>query len=84
MHPRRQFDTAFCQWECPLCGATAVSVRADVDCQSTCNNLRTHIRATSDAVHGPHGEYPPDIDPYELTAYISCDRREKGFIRPNS
>ena len=73
MHSTRQFDTAFCRWECPLCGATSLSIRSDTDCQSACNNLRTHIRATSDELHGGQGEYPTMIDPEELSEYVTCD-----------
>jgi hypothetical protein len=72
MHPHKQFEPVFCRWHCPLCGVSKLCVRSHSDCESTANNLRTHIRATNDAAHSSVGEFPPEIDPHELDAYVSC------------
>jgi hypothetical protein len=73
MCTERQFRAIFCRWSCPICGTTKLCGRTDSACQSTTNNLRTHIRATDDAAHGPQGEYPPAVDPSDLDAYVSCE-----------
>jgi hypothetical protein len=72
MLPDKQFPTAFCRWTCPLCGMTRVGVRSDSSCNSASNNLRTHIRATADAAHGPQGAVPDAVDPDTLDEYVTC------------
>lgn len=75
MHPQERFETAFCRWTCPLCGITRVCVRNDTACNSISNNLRTHIRATDDADHGPHGDVPSEMEAVELDEYVVCDKQ---------
>lgn len=65
------------RWSCPLCSESNQAVANDYKARRTAqNDLKSHIRNTSDGTHEGKGEVPPEFDenPHRLNDCVELER----------